>query len=115
MAIMVEEQDPGIQAVEAKAQEAETDMHQACAFSDLLLLLLRLLSRLTSSSLAHSEGQMQKAVKSARAARKKRWICFGIVVVIRESCFRTVPGKCANSLCLRFRSHHHCHCARSVL
>lgn len=29
MAMMVEEQDPQLQAVEAKAQEAETDMHQA--------------------------------------------------------------------------------------
>lgn len=51
MALMVEEQDPMIQTIEAKANEAEVDTGAA-------------------------EGQLQKAVKSARAARRKRWICF---------------------------------------
>ena len=30
----------------------------------------------------YSLGYTEKAVVSARAARKKRWICFGIAVVI---------------------------------
>jgi syntaxin 1B/2/3 len=51
MALMVEEQDPMIQTIEAKANEAEVDTGAA-------------------------ETQLQKAVKSARAARRKRWICF---------------------------------------
>ena len=58
MALLVEEQDHQVVAVEAKAADAEQNMGQA-------------------------EGQLQKAVKSARAARRKRWICFFIILVIR--------------------------------
>jgi len=57
MATMVDEQEPALLAVEAKANEAETTMQDA-------------------------EKQMGKAVKSARAARKKRWICFIIILII---------------------------------
>jgi len=60
MALLVEEQDHQVVAVEAKAADAEQNMGQA-------------------------EGQLQKAVKSARAARRKRWICFIIIVIIRAS------------------------------
>jgi len=57
MAMMVDEQEPALQAVEAKATEAEVTMQDA-------------------------EKQMQKAVKSAKAARRKRWICFIIILII---------------------------------
>jgi len=57
MATMVDEQEPALLAVEAKANEAETTMQDA-------------------------EKQMGKAVKSARAARKKRWICFIVILII---------------------------------
>ena len=35
-----------------------------------------------TDNLTYSLGYTEKAVVSARAARKKRWICFGIAVVI---------------------------------
>lgn len=57
MALLVEEQDHQVVTIEAKAGEAEQNMGQA-------------------------EGQLQKAVKSARAARRKRWICFIIILII---------------------------------
>ena len=60
MALLVEEQDTQVVQIEQKAVEAEQNMGQA-------------------------EGQLQKAVKSARAARRKRWICFFIILIIRAS------------------------------
>jgi syntaxin 1B/2/3 len=73
MATMVAEQEPALVNVEAKAVEAETNMNQAC-------VVLRLRSYKSNSK--PSEGQMQKAVKSARQARRKRWICFIVLLVI---------------------------------
>ncbi|SGY46295.1 BQ5605_C001g00409 [Microbotryum silenes-dioicae] len=57
MAILVEEQDVQIVAIEAKAAEATHDMEKGLQ-------------------------QTQKAVKSARNARKWRWICFIIILII---------------------------------
>lgn len=34
------------------------------------------------SSELHSDQHIEKAVDSARAARKKRWICFFIILII---------------------------------
>jgi len=57
MSILVEQQDEQINAVEATAGGVEKDVEQGLGHAD-------------------------KAVISARAARKKRWICFAILVVI---------------------------------
>lgn len=57
MSILVEQQDETITAIEANAQTVEKD---------------------TEAGLQHTD----KAVASARAARKKRWICFIITLII---------------------------------
>lgn len=55
--IMVAEQEAPVQEVEAKAQEAQKHIESGVA-------------------------QTQQAVKSARAARRKKWICLGIIIAI---------------------------------
>lgn len=57
MSILVEQQDEQINTIEATAATVEKD---------------------TEAGLGYTE----KAVDSARAARKKRWICFAILIVI---------------------------------
>ncbi|VDB82788.1 unnamed protein product [Peniophora sp. CBMAI 1063] len=57
MSILVEQQDETINVIEQTAANVETDVETGL-------------------------GYTEKAVVSARAARKKRWICFGIAVVI---------------------------------
>jgi len=57
MSILVEQQDETINAIETTAGGVEKDVEQGLQHAD-------------------------KAVVSARAARKKRWICFAIIVVI---------------------------------
>ncbi|KAI0093542.1 t-SNARE [Irpex rosettiformis] len=57
MSILVEQQDEQINTIEATAATVEKDVE---------------------TGLQHTE----KAVDSARAARKKRWICFGIFIII---------------------------------
>lgn len=57
MSILVEQQDEQINTIEATAAVVEKDVE---------------------TGLQHTE----KAVDSARAARKKRWICFGIFIII---------------------------------
>lgn len=55
--IMVAEQEAPVQAIEYQANNAQTHIQGAVA-------------------------QTSKAVESARAARRKKWICFGIIVII---------------------------------
>ncbi|KAJ7685077.1 syntaxin [Mycena polygramma] len=57
MSVLVEQQDETIQVIETQAAGVERD---------------------TEVGLQYTE----KAVESARAARKKRWICFGICIVL---------------------------------
>lgn len=57
MSVLVEQQDETINVIETTAGQVEQD---------------------TSAGLGYTE----KAVTSARAARKKRWICFGIFMVV---------------------------------
>ncbi|KAA1474904.1 t-SNARE [Dentipellis sp. KUC8613] len=57
MSILVEQQDETINVIEAQAGDVEKDVE---------------------AGLGHTE----KAVDSARAARKKRWICFFIILII---------------------------------
>ncbi|KAF7978149.1 hypothetical protein HWV62_1603 [Athelia sp. TMB] len=57
MSVLVEQQDETINVIETTAGQVEAD---------------------TSAGLGYTE----KAVVSARAARKKRWICFGIFLVV---------------------------------
>ena len=57
MSIMIEVQESAIDNIETKAQETET----------------------------HVEGGLQateRAVVSARAARRKKWYCFGLILII---------------------------------
>lgn len=60
MSILVEQQDETLQNIHASAEETNKDM-------ELGLI------------------QTERAVKSARAARKKRWICFWITIIILAS------------------------------
>ncbi|KAI0035712.1 t-SNARE [Vararia minispora EC-137] len=57
MSILVEQQDETITAIEATAGEVEKDVETGL-------------------------GYTEKAVTSARAARKKRWICFTIAIIL---------------------------------
>ncbi|GAA5914303.1 uncharacterized protein JCM6883_001806 [Sporobolomyces salmoneus] len=57
MATLVLEQDESVKMIEAQAAQVNTDVEQGL-------------------------DQTKKAVKSARAARRKRWICFFIILVI---------------------------------
>ncbi|GAA5834066.1 hypothetical protein JCM11251_003609 [Rhodosporidiobolus azoricus] len=57
MATLVLEQDEAVVAIETQAVQVNTDVEQGL-------------------------DQTKKAVKSARAARKKRWICFFILLII---------------------------------
>ncbi|KAK7693649.1 hypothetical protein QCA50_003218 [Cerrena zonata] len=57
MSILVEQQDEQINTIEATAATVEKDTEAGLGYTD-------------------------KAVESARAARKKRWICFAILIVI---------------------------------
>lgn len=57
MSILVEQQDETINAIEVTAADVEKDVETGL-------------------------GYTEKAVVSARSARKKRWICFGIALVI---------------------------------
>jgi len=57
MSMLVEQQDESLKVIEANAEKVQVD---------------------TEAALGHTEG----AVKSARAARKKRWICFIIILII---------------------------------
>ncbi|EJU05393.1 t-SNARE [Dacryopinax primogenitus] len=57
MSVMVEEQDESINVIQSHAYSTEKDMEIGLQ-------------------------QTEKAVVSARSARKKRWICFAIIVVI---------------------------------
>ena len=57
MSILVEQQDETIDVIEEAAVHVEKD---------------------TEAGLGHTV----KAVDSARAARKKRWICFGILALV---------------------------------
>jgi t-SNARE complex subunit (syntaxin) len=57
MATLVLEQDESVKMVEAQAAQVNTDVEQGL-------------------------DQTKKAVKSARAARRKRWICFFIILII---------------------------------
>ncbi|TFK54989.1 t-SNARE [Heliocybe sulcata] len=57
MSILVEQQDEQINTIEATAADVEKDMEVGLQYTE-------------------------KAVDSARSARKKRWICFGIIVLV---------------------------------
>lgn len=57
MSVLVEQQDEAVTAIETQAQAVEKDMEAGLGYAD-------------------------KAVTSARAARKKRWICFAICIIV---------------------------------
>ena len=74
MSILVEQQDETINIIEAQAGEAEKDVETGWEAFNCL----------DASAANHvlSLGYTDKAVSSARAARKKRWICFIIFLII---------------------------------
>ena len=57
MAMLVERQDDQIQTIEASGNDVETNMGAA-------------------------NVELEKGVKSARKARRKRWICFWILLLV---------------------------------
>lgn len=74
MSVLVEQQDETIQAIETAAAGVEKDTEAG--------YVIRLLHVYHHSQLVCSLGYTEKAVVSARAARKKRWICFILTLVI---------------------------------
>lgn len=83
---IVVEQEPMVQNIEQKAEE-------------------------TNQHLVAGNTEVGKAVKSARAARKKKWICLGIVGEFSPSCcFNKIALLTASS-----RHHHHRNYHRSRL
>jgi syntaxin 1B/2/3 len=74
MSILVEQQDETINAIETTAGAVEKDVEQGFVLP--LVTGVACLLIVYSSSLGHAD----KAVVSARAARKKRWICFAIII-----------------------------------
>lgn len=79
MSILVDEQDDALNVIQEQGAQVETDMNQG---------------------LQHTN----KAVDSARKARKKRWICFWIIVIliiviaaIIVAVICTRPGNCGQS------------------
>jgi syntaxin 1B/2/3 len=75
MSILVEQQDETINAIETTAGGVEKDVEQGFVH---IYSWCRdwLMNHCSEFSLNHAD----KAVVSARAARKKRWICFAIIV-----------------------------------
>ena len=75
MSILVEQQDEQIKNIESTAMTVEKDTEAGwvlrVSFRDWLF-----------TSFNYSLGYTDKAVDSARAARKKRWICFFITLII---------------------------------
>lgn len=70
MSILVEQQDETINTIETQAYNVQKDTEAGLQYTD-------------------------KAVESARAARKKRWICFAIIVVVIIAVVGGVAGKIA--------------------
>lgn len=77
MSILVEQQDETIDTIQAAALNVEKDTEVGYVLFE-LLIKSRLLTSKTQFRLKHTD----KAVASARAARKKRWICFIIILII---------------------------------
>ena len=75
MSILVEQQDEQIKNIESTAMTVEKDTEAGWVH--------RLSFRgWFFTNFNHSLGYTDKAVDSARAARKKRWICFIIILII---------------------------------
>ncbi|SPO27886.1 related to SSO1 - syntaxin-related protein [Ustilago trichophora] len=79
MSILVDEQDDALNVIQEQGAQVETDMNQG---------------------LQHTN----KAVDSARKARKKRWICFWIIIIliiviaaVVAAVICTRPGNCGQS------------------
>jgi len=72
MSILVEQQDETINVIETQAAAVEKDMEVGYVF-----ICLRL-----CSTDVHRLSYTDKAVTSAKAARKKRWICFFIILIL---------------------------------
>ena len=75
MSVLVARQDESIDYIQNTAFDIEQDASKG---------YVSFQKRILSSSLTSSPrvGATDKAVASARAARKKRWICFGLFVLL---------------------------------
>jgi syntaxin 1B/2/3 len=80
MATLVLEQDESVRQIETTAVQANTDVENG--YVSLSPALLPPTLRWLFLSAPNRLKQTQTAVKSARAARKKRWFCFGVIVCI---------------------------------
>ena len=80
---MVVEQEPMVNAIETGAEETHTNVQQA-------------------------NTELHTATNSARAARKKKWICFWIVGMFRQR-FATPYTGLTESSDSPYHYHRHCH------
>ena len=74
MSILVEQQGETIDVIQAHAESAEKDMSHGCVF------WLTLITLHSTNTHVYSLKDTEAAVVSARSARKKRWICFIIIL-----------------------------------
>lgn len=81
MSILVEQQDETINVIEQQAEMADKDLESG-SVSSFLLVRCSAERAYLHLSLFSSVQHTEKAVDSARAARKKRWICFIICILI---------------------------------
>jgi syntaxin 1B/2/3 len=73
MDVLVAEQDDTINAIETSANQVQKDTeagYVTCSFAE------------SSSDRSRSLGQTEKAVVHARSARRKRWYCFFLFLLI---------------------------------
>jgi syntaxin 1B/2/3 len=82
---MVAQQDETIDAIETHAAQANKDMEQGCVLYIFFTHTHPFFTHLPWPILIPIHPSLQetdKAVEHARAARRKRWICFWITIVI---------------------------------
>lgn len=84
---IVVQQEPMVENIEQKAEETHTHM-------------------------VAGNTEVGKAVKSARAARKKKWICLGICGTFHNVLYFLPLEPQADKLCSRHCHHCHHHCSR---
>jgi len=77
MSILVEQQDETIDTIQTSAMNVEKDTEVGWVPDWPLPRPCNVLT-----DLLHSLQHTDKAVSSARAARKKRWVCFIIILIL---------------------------------
>ena len=83
MSVLVAQQDESIDYIQNTAHDIEQDASKGCVPSTNYFPVAD-----TFLSVEHTD----KAVVSARAARKKRWICFGLFIILLAVVAAIVAG-----------------------